>query len=308
MAETKERAEFHVRFGVRTHEVLIDTAIPCLHGLSGIVKELGIECGEPNSLLLKLGTPRKGSLEIPLFLETFAGLASTGLFAHAVNNLPTYVKMLSDLLSIRKHLKSKPAKETIEKGGTTIIKNSKNVTLNIDNRTVNIYSVNSNVQTEIDRTFRGLSGDPSVERVVLLAPKPQRKVLFSATKDDFREMVVGQQSKTEERRERSQRATLTVVKPSFDRTLRWEFIHEGRRIGAYMEDEAFCSSVDQAVESFSKGDQIDADVVVVQQHDKSLNTFINREFRIAKVYEHKAAKRKRQQSLPFVSSDETPNS
>lgn len=79
---------------------------------------------------------------------------------------------------------------------------------------------------------------------------------------------------------------LTIVKVSFVRTLKWEFLLDGNRIGATINDRSFLDAIDNREKAFSKGDLLDVDLRIRQELDPDLGLFENRGYEVMAVHDH----------------------
>ncbi|MGI6514845.1 MAG: hypothetical protein ACOX3D_10905 [Syntrophomonadales bacterium] len=76
---------------------------------------------------------------------------------------------------------------------------------------------------------------------------------------------------------------LSVLKLVFKRNRKWEFIYNGMKISAYIDDDGFWARVDRG-ESFRKGDIIKADLEITRVFDEEVNTHVNMRYKVIKVY------------------------
>lgn len=82
-----------------------------------------------------------------------------------------------------------------------------------------------------------------------------------------------------------QEAYLHIVKPSFERGLKWEAVFNGNRISVAMNDEDFLQKIDQG-ERFAQGDGLSVALAVEQVLDPSVRTYLNRSYSVERVFQH----------------------
>ena len=83
----------------------------------------------------------------------------------------------------------------------------------------------------------------------------------------------------------TQRITVGIIKPSFDRNYKWEILFFETKQFAEVVDEDFLNTV-AAGERFGSGDSLEVELELVQVWDKNIEKYITKEYRILKVYNH----------------------
>ncbi len=82
-----------------------------------------------------------------------------------------------------------------------------------------------------------------------------------------------------------QRASLYIIKPSFERTLKWDVVYAGDKLAMAMKDESFLNRIDKG-ERFGKGDILEVELQIDQVLDRNVGTYLNKSHQINKVLEH----------------------
>jgi len=73
---------------------------------------------------------------------------------------------------------------------------------------------------------------------------------------------------------------------TFNRNQKWEFYFEGNKISAKITDDTeFLKRIDSG-EQFAKGDSLEVEIEIRQEFDKSVNTFVNKSYKINRVIRH----------------------
>lgn len=81
-------------------------------------------------------------------------------------------------------------------------------------------------------------------------------------------------------------AMLNIVRLSFDKNQKWEFYYEGNKISAKIsEDDDFLKRIDNG-EQFAKGDSLEVVLEIRQEFDKSVNTFVNKAYKVLRIIDH----------------------
>ena len=80
---------------------------------------------------------------------------------------------------------------------------------------------------------------------------------------------------------------ILIIRPSFTKDLKWDFVFQGQKISAKMEDEEMIKIIDNG-EQFSKGDYMLVDLEVTKFYDSDLDTYlINKDsYKILKFKQH----------------------
>ena len=78
---------------------------------------------------------------------------------------------------------------------------------------------------------------------------------------------------------------LSIVRQSFEKDKSCDFIHDNRPITAYIADDGFWEMIDRG-ERFAKGDKLFVDLERSQEYDKSLDTFVDKSYKVLKVNQH----------------------
>ena len=104
------------------------------------------------------------------------------------------------------------------------LKDANGNTIYVDNRVFNTYISNATIRTALDDTFATLNSDPEIEELEI--SDQHNNPLVKVTRSEFPELVIHpeQVEKTELDKDK---VSLYIVKPSFDRKLKWQFLFQG---------------------------------------------------------------------------------
>jgi hypothetical protein len=128
--------------------------------------------------------------------------------------------------------------------------------------------------------------------------------MFEAKREEFRPMALTSSVPQAQTKAIRQEASLYIVKPSFERNLKWDVVYQGIRIPVAMSDESFLTRIDRG-ERFAKGDTLEVDLQIDQVLDPNINTSINKGYQIIKVNAH--APGAEQSQLNFEGSQDDEN-
>ena len=194
------------------------------------------------------------------------------------------ITTLSGVFTIRKLLKGEPPKEVINQDDESVTVRARDGnTIVIDKRVYNAYFGNPKISDALSKTFKTLDADPSVTAFEILKDK---EPLFEADRKDFSSMALKGDMPLPEARSIVQNSMVHVVKPSFERGLKWDVVISGIRTSVAMKDEGFLTQVDEGRERFGKGDVLDVQLQIDQIYDPNVGAYLNKSYQVNKVNAH----------------------
>jgi hypothetical protein len=283
----EDKSSFTIKFAGELNQVDANTLISSLASLVSIIEEIKQTDFSDQKIDVKVKALSPGSflVEIDLFTSTIETLTSL-LTSDNVHIAASIVTIVGGLYGIRKFLKGKKPKEVDKIREEIEVTNADGEKNNFSPKVYNIYNSNININEALNNNFEALNSDPSVRTFEILGEKSQS--IFKADKEEFSRLT--SQEKIEEilKDERivRVRAILNLFKIVFDDKYKWEFIYKGNRINAKISDDVFFGKIDSG-EKFSKGDILEVELEILQNFDKSVNTFINKTYNVIKVFSHK---------------------
>lgn len=288
------KREIRLKYNVPEHSIDINTLANSLSAFSDMVYETSRALGNKNEVSVNVIAHKPGSFQVDINL--LLPLAVTTLFKKEnLSCLANLIKVLETLFKLRKFSKGKRLKAVKKVGDKVVAKNHKNETTTVNNYIFNIYSQNTNINTSLTRNFDTLKNDPNIASFEV---HKDGALAFSAAKTDFSEM-----SSPEHLREDADEnvaykngARLHITKAVFTKDYKWGFYYDGQKIHANVQDKAFLKSIEDG-KKFSKGDVLIVDLEIDKVFNKSVNTFIDKAYRVVKVVNHIA--NPEQENLPF---------
>lgn len=82
------------------------------------------------------------------------------------------------------------------------------------------------------------------------------------------------------------KTALSIIKLSFEPKLKWEFVYNGIKISALIDDSLFYAEIDARREGFKKGDVLEVDLRIQQEYDEPTRAFLNRSYTVVQVRRH----------------------
>lgn len=190
-------------------------------------------------------------------------------------------------------LKSKIGGQKIEKvekinDRETRIETNTGQVIVANNVVFNLYQNSQQLHDSVASQFRILSEDPAVEGISI-DDKNNGSEPIKVESENFGNLAADYIASVQDRqRQVREHQNLSVVRAIFEEstTRRWEFIWEGTKIAANVEDIEFLKSVGTGAERFGKGDRLVADVAIWQRYDNVYDTWMNDTFHVTKVHSH----------------------
>lgn len=281
MKQSLSSYEFSFEYQGKFQYLDIFPFVSSLGGLCKALKEVGHTLHPEFDILIAIKETRKGSFWVNLaFLGAIA--ASTNLFQeqfldYAKESLQFFV----NILQLHKFLKGEPPREVVplDQEKLKVINHEGNHTV-IQQTVYNIYNSKVEIRHEIQKSFNALHQSPDIEAFSLTEGD---KPLFRATRDDFPYLAKTTIEETEKDRKIHTVTTVHIIKPSFERGYKWFVVYEANKVHAEMLDEKFMEKIEKGKVRFGKGDALEVEMEIYQIYDPTLNTFVNKDFKILRV-------------------------
>lgn len=164
----------------------------------------------------------------------------------------------------------------------------------IDNFVQNIYENNTIIRDSLSQSFETLENDNSISGYEIT--DKNEKPLIRVDRDEFEYISKKSEEILEGEKNIVVSATLNIIRISFDNKLKSDFYFKGNKISVKIKDPDFQKRIDNG-ESFAKGDILEVELEIKQTFDKSVNTFINKSYKINRITNH--ILRNKQSKLDF---------
>jgi hypothetical protein len=291
----EDRLELAIQYEGQEYQLDVDTLLVSLLHFSEMLRIAARRAGCPEGLRLTIEAPRRGSFKILL-----AVTVATGLWQYFLSSPQAFLTTVSDAVNIvlgamqlKKLLKGqRPDKVETREGSVVVVKDGAQIV--VAENVFQIYSKDSALNTNLEKMYEKLVDDPQVER---LSIDVVGGVSFQVDSSDFPGMAQQNELvKEHEVKEIESDVRLFILKVVFQRHRKWEFVVNGNRISALIEDENFWRQVD-AGRRFAKGDVLVADLEITKAFDSEVNCYVNKSYRIVRVTDYQPGPR--QMALPF---------
>jgi hypothetical protein len=253
-----------------------------------LLEETNKELKTNAHLDIRVKSQRKGSFLVDLGIEPATLSAIIPLLT--AENIKIVKEVASNIidtaskvLEFWKNLKGEKPKEIEHKGENVIVVTGDNNTITVDKSVFNLALTNKRSQDAVTNTFKALKEDDGVSDFAYI--DSDQHIKFLAEKEEFPQLVKNIPITVEETRKRAVTTILRVVRPSFDKALKSDYLYLGNRIPASNTDESFWEKVENG-ERFGKGDALKVVLEITQEYNKSLNAYENKSYTILMVESH----------------------
>ena len=277
----KQSTTYTFKYNSDNDNIDLNTLLLSQMHFATILNEIKNEVAGGTDLSIKIRPLTKGSVpfDIVLNLSWLQSLFSAENVAYAA----AIVSTLTSLFQVRLWLKGKkPTK--IEVKGDKVIVTIEDQIIEIDRIVYKIYTENPIVDIAIRKGFEAIDRDEDVTGVEILDGKKDSLISISrssfdafTTPNEIYDSLV--------RKETTSGESLTILKIVFDKGYKWQFYLSGRKISATILDNSFIERVNNG-ERFAKGDVLVVEMEIEKVYDKSVDTYVEKGFKITRVIQH----------------------
>lgn len=274
----QDSARLSIHYEGQLQQIDVEILIASLLNLAEVTRTVAADVAGDAPIQVKATAPERGSFVIDLEM-----IRKTGeLLAGSVGpQIPTIVRMILDILHIKQLLKGEQPDSVVTDGDTVIIVKG-DAHLEISRNVYTYHTEKPNVDAGLSRIFERMVENPEIESVSIEAPNIGK---FQAENKDFAAMARHSEVAPDTGKV-TVSAELVVTKLVFERGRRWEFVYQGNKISAVIEDDAFWSQVDSRAERFAKGDRLEVTLEISRVYDEMANCWLNKSYKVLSVKGH----------------------
>ena len=184
---------------------------------------------------------------------------------------------------LHRFLRGKREKKNTPEGNKVKIENNHGKIIYVEKLVYNTYKNNPTVPDALSESFKTMQDDDSITGYEV--KNKEEETLIRVEHEEFDPLSKKPERLDDDEKIITQVATLSIVRVSFDSKLKWEFYFEKNKITARIDDPSFHKRVD-AGEAFAKGDGLKVELEIRQRLDPSINTYVNRSYRVVKIIDH----------------------
>ena len=252
---------------------------------SNVIQEVNKDLATEKKIEVKIKALEKGSFEI--HIELVEKLIQSIFSNDAIQYASSIVTVVGGLYSFVKFLGGKKPQEIIQKGDKFEITNySGNVTV-VQGDVFNIYNENKTVRDSISKQFSVLEKNDEITGFKFESSQISTYIEQESFSEISKKIEVLENKAKDPIVETLEDKKILIIRPSFSKDLKWDFIYEGQQISAKMDDEEMIKIIDNG-EQFSKGDYMLVDLEITKFYDSDLDVhLINKDsYKILKYKEH----------------------
>lgn len=269
-----------IKFQGESHQIDANTLINTLIHYNAVLMQINNEYGQgAQKINLVVNAIEKGSFVIDL--SVVESMIKSLFSSKSVEYIAGLVTIFGGVLGAYKTLKGRPAKSKEDKASIEM----GDVSIEIRNTIINVYN-DCGTREAISKAFKTASEDENVEGLIVSS---KGNDLLKADKSEFAELIYDDfESETETpegKDEIDENARLTIVKLSFERGARWEFIYNGFKIAMNVKDDALMDIIDKGAR-FGKGDSIRVTLKIIKKYNQEYNVMMNHSYKIIEFHEH----------------------
>jgi hypothetical protein len=279
----------------------VDTLITSLLHFSDVLKLISAQNMPGQNLQIRIAAPERGSFIVHLAI--FASQDPNTLFSLLPSDLLSgvieIVTAFKGLLKLKAFLKGEQPRSVEEKEDGKIVIQSNNGSITINQRIFKIYAKNPEINEHIEKVFDTLSDNPEVEGLLIETKDDEP---FHVIREEFPDLSRHNELLSEhEEIVKTREAEVFLLKLVFQRNRKWEFIYEGNKISAIIEDDDFWKNVERRSIQFTNGDALNVDLEITQTYDPDYNVYVNRAYKIKKVHNRRPQIQYKQSGLDDIS-------
>lgn len=284
--------DFKIEFGGESHDLEINTLLTSLLNFTGVIQEIKDQFAPEAKVDIRVRPPERGSFLLDMVLSA-PDSVNYGLSLFTRGNISladNIVAIFANMIGLKQHLQGELPNSVIEgDNGMVFIENHSGVTVELQQPVYQFYASTPKVDALLSKAFQAISHDTVVES---LRVTKDRRILADVQADMFKIMgTAGTIGEPPSRRDIvKQEVFVRAFRFSFEDFGRWWFVYEGNTICASIADQAFIQAIEDN-EPFAKGDRLRVDISILQEYDKSVQDYLNKQFTIMKVHEHIRAPR-----------------
>ncbi len=283
--------DFKIIFEQENHDVDVETLIACLMRTSNIIQEVNKHLDTNKKIEVKIKALEKGSFEIHIGL--IEKLIQSFFSSEAVSYGANIIAVVGGLYGLVKFLQGQNPKKITQDKETTEITNFKGEKQIFNNVTFNIYNENKEVRENITKQFSVIDKNEDIKALNFVS----KTQYVNIHKKDFKKISTKIEPLTENSKEPIidivEDKNILIIRPSFTKDLKWDFVYEGQKISAKMNDEEIIKIIDNG-EQFAKGDYMLVDLEITKTYNSDLDIHLISDYKILKFKKHiKVAKQQK---------------
>jgi hypothetical protein len=293
----ENKYSFRIKFEKDQHSINAETYVQSLISLSTIIREVNYQSGNAPAVAVNVLAQDAGSFDVALELvEVIRNNHS--LIVNGVAVLSGIVTTVVGVIQLKQHFSKADDTKTEINGDQVNIKDTNgDVIFQTNNITYNLYKNNQAVNDAVSSQFQAVANDEEMEAVTITAGDS----VVRLEKEDFETLAEKRIIEVEDTEEVTVPAQLTISKLVLDNSERkWEFVYQGTKVSAKIDDDSFWKKVFAGEVSFANGDILVGDLKIIREYDSVLGAYLNKDYSVLNVRQHLPRTNRTQTSIEDI--------
>lgn len=290
----ENKYNFSIKFEKQQPSINAETYVQSLISLSTIIREVNYQTGNGPAVAVNVLAQEPGSFKVVLELAEVIK-NNQALIVGGTGSLSGIVTIVVGIIQLKKwSSKSDDSKTEINGDQVNIKDTNGNVIFQTNNITYNIYKNNQAVNDAVSAQFQAVTNDEEMEAITIQSDDDT----VTLKRDDFSTLSQKRLIEVEDTEEVTVAAQLTISKLVLDnKDRKWEFVYQGSKVGAKIDDENFWQKILAGEVSFANGDVLVADLKIIREYDATIGTYLNKDYCVMNVRQHLPRTRHKQTSM-----------
>lgn len=287
MDSRKNKHNFNIKFEKNDPSISLDTYTKTLAAINTMVKEVNYQTNSVDGgVAVRIIAEKPGSFDVVFELVKLA-MENGEMVFNGTETLATVISIVVGIIEIKKYLGNRDAsdEQNIDIDGDQVnIKNEQGeVVFTTTRQTFNIFLNNQTVNDAVSAQFQAISNDEEIEAITY----KNGNDTITITKDHFETLSKKRHIKVNDSKTSTVAATLVISKLVLDnKNQKWQFINQGVKINAAIDDDEFWDKVLEGKEAFANGDRLICDLETIRDYSKALGAYVDKEYIVKNVRDH----------------------
>ncbi len=287
MESSKDKHNFNIKFEKNDPSINLDTYTKALAAINTMVKEVNYQTNSVDGdVAVRIVAEKPGSFDVAFELVRLA-VENGEMIFKGIEALSLVISIVVGVIEIKKHLGDRDAtdKQNVDIQGDQVnIKNEQGeVVFKTTRQTFNIFLNNQTVNDAVSAQFQAIKDDEEIEAITY----KNGDNTVTVTKESFETLSKKRRVKVNDSKTSTVAATLVISKLVLDnKNQKWQFINQGVKISATIDDDDFWAKVLEGREAFANGDRLICDLETIRDYRKELGAYVDKEYIVKNVRDH----------------------
>lgn len=278
----KETTTYTFKYGSDNDNIDLNTLLLSQIHFSAILNEIKNDIAADANLSIKIRPLTRGSVPFDLILNV-SWIESILSHTNAVLDVAAaIIGIYVSIIQLRKWSKGKGFTEVIFKGDKAIVKIGDRE-FEVNKISYELYVKNPVIDAALSKAIEAIDKDENITDVEII--DNNKTSLVKIERAEFIDFIEPNELFEANITVSESQENLVINRLAFEKGYKWQFYLSGRKISATMADDAFMGSIN-AGEKFAKGDILVAVIESEKIFDKSVDIYIEKDFKIIKVLQH----------------------